>query len=232
MQTLLLAIAVALHVPAPVAEPAVRMPSVGFRYTTQADTAFRSTSGTDSKIHSVLHHEVVASDGTTIRTRSHGTVSGLNGELQISGITTYRVFLLVDTESTVRAVSEQRQPPVTNGMTWDCPVDGLDRFYPRGEASWLSLACSVTGKVGGRALEPVPVTVSFSDLGDAQVTTAAGEFDVRKLMVRTSSAEVTNEVTYGFAPDLGISVMQDAKAMRPNAETVTHSEVSEISPEQ
>jgi len=51
-------------------------------------------------------------------------------------------------------------------------------------------------------------------------------------MVRTSSAEMTNEVTYDFAPDLGISVMQDAKVSRPNAETVTHSEVSEVSPEQ
>ena len=113
----------------------------------------------------MLHHEAIASDGTTIRTRSQGTASGLSGELQISGITTYRVFLLVDTESTARAVSDQPQPPVTNGMTWACPVEGLDRFYPSGEASRLSLACSVTGKVGGRALGPIPVTVSFSDLG-------------------------------------------------------------------
>jgi hypothetical protein len=232
MQTFVLALIVALQVPGPVAEPVVHMPLVGFRYTTQADTESRSTSGTDFKIHSVLQHEVVASDGTTLRTRSQGTVSGLSGELQISGITTYRVFLLVDTESTARAVSGQPQSPVTKGMTWDCPVEGLDRFYPRGEMPRLSLACSVTGKVGGRALGRIPVTVSFSDLGDAQVATAAGEFDVRKLMVRTSSAEMTNEITYSFAPDLGISVMQDAKVSRPDAQTVTHSEVSEFSPEQ
>jgi len=79
MQTFQLTLAVALHVPGPVAELVVHMPSVGFRYATQADTETRSTSGTDSKIRSVLHHEVVASDGTTIRTRSQGTVSGLSG---------------------------------------------------------------------------------------------------------------------------------------------------------
>ena len=77
----------------------------------------------------------------------------------------------------------------------------------------------------------MPVTLSFSDLGRSQVTTTAGEFDVRKLVVRaTTSHEMTNEITYDFAPDLGISVMQDTKVSTPHLETVTHAEVSDFAP--
>ena len=77
----------------------------------------------------------------------------------------------------------------------------------------------------------MPVTLRFSDLGDTEVTTKAGAFDVRKLIVRaTTSPEMANEITYYFAPDLGISVVQDTKVSTPPLETVTHAEVSEITP--
>jgi hypothetical protein len=218
------ALAVALSIPNPgVADP-VHMPPVGFRYTTKVDMGSTSTSGTGSKSHSVLRREVVASDGTTIKTRNEGTIGGSDGEFPVSGTTTYRLFFLVDTE--LMAWPAPDQQPVTNGTTWDCPLEGLDRFYPRGDAPQVSLACKVTGMVGGRVVESVPVTLSFNDLGDTEVTTKAGEFDVRKLVVRaTTTAEMTNEITYYFAPDLGISVVQDTKVATPHLETVTHAEV-------
>jgi hypothetical protein len=75
----------------------------------------------------------------------------------------------------------------------------------------------------------MPVTLSFSDLGDTEITTKAGEFDVRKLVVRaTTASETTNEITYYFAPDLGISVVQDTKVSTTDFETVTHAEVSDL----
>lgn len=106
------------------------------------------TSAPDSKSHSHLRREGVASDGTTIETRNEGVISGADGEFPISGTTTYRLFFLVDAE--LRAWPAPDQPPVTNGTTWDCPVEGLDRFYPRGDAPQVSLDCKVTGKAGGR----------------------------------------------------------------------------------
>jgi hypothetical protein len=223
------ALAVALSIPNPgVAEP-MHMPPVGFRYTTQVDMDSTSTPGSDSKSHSVLRREVVASDGTTIKTRNEGVISGSDGEFPIAGTTTYRLFFLVDTE--LMAWPAPDRPPVTNGTTWDCPVEGLDRFYPRGDAPQVSLACKVTGKAGGRVVESTPVTLSFSDLGDTEVTTTAGEFDVRKLVIRaTTSPEMTNEITYYFAPDLGISVVQDTKVSTSDFETVTHAEVSDFAP--
>ena len=50
-------------------------------------------------------------------------------------------------------------------------MEGLDQFYPRGDASQVSLTCKVTGRVSGRVVESMPVTLSFSDLGDTEVTT-------------------------------------------------------------
>jgi hypothetical protein len=233
MPTFQLALAVLLHVPGFMAEPKVHMPLVGFRYTTHIDMDTTPTSGTASKTRSVLRREVVASDGTTIKTRNEGMISGPDGEFAISGTTTYRLFFLVDTELMARPAPDHAL--VSNGTTWDCPVTGLDRFYPLGEASRVSLACRVTGKVGGRVVRSTPVTLSFSDLGDTEVTTKAGEFDVRKLVVRAiniNTPEMTNEITYYFAPDLGISVVQDTKVATPHLETVTHAEVSEFTPAQ
>jgi hypothetical protein len=117
----------------------------------------------------------VASDGPTIKTRNEGVISGADGEFPVSGTTTYRLFFLVDTELMAWPASDQQ--PVTNGTTWDCPLEGLDRFYPRGDALQVSLACKVTGKVGGRVVESMPVTLSFSDLGDTEVMIKAGEID-------------------------------------------------------
>jgi hypothetical protein len=229
MPTLEFALAVALNIPNPgVADP-MHMPPVGFRYTTQVDMASTSTPGSDSKSHSVLRREVIASDGTTIKTRNEGMISGSDGEFPISGTTTYRLFFLVDTE--LKAWPAPDQQPVTNGTTWNCPVEGLDQFYPRGDAPQVTLACKVTGKAGGRVVESTPVTLSFSDLGDSEVTTTAGEFDVRKLVVRaTTSPEMTNEIIYYFAPDLGISVVQDTKVSTSDFEAVTHAEVSDFAP--
>jgi hypothetical protein len=231
MPILEFALTVALSIPNPgMAEP-MHMPPVGFRYTTQVDMDSTSTSGTDSKSHSVLRREVVASDGTTIKTRNEGMISSSDRKFLISGTTTYRFFFLVDTE--LMAWPAPDQQPVTNGTTWDCPVEGLDRFYPRGDAPQVLLACRVAGKVAGRVVKSMPVTLSFSDLGDTEVTTKAGEFDVRKLVVRVTTApEMTNEITYYFAPDLGISVVQDTKVSTPHLETVTHAEVSELAPAQ
>ena len=60
-----LALVVALLVPcAGVAETVVNMPAAGFRYTTQTDVESTSTSGVNTKGHSVLRREVTASDGT------------------------------------------------------------------------------------------------------------------------------------------------------------------------
>ena len=88
-----LALVLTLLVPgAAVAETVVGMPPVGFRYTTQTDVEFTSTSGTNSKAHTVLHREVVACDGTTIRTRNEGTNDGAGVEFPVSGTTTYRLF--------------------------------------------------------------------------------------------------------------------------------------------
>ena len=225
------ALAVALSIPNPgVAEP-MRVPPVGFRYTTRVDMGSTSTSGTGSKTHSMLRREVVASDGTTIKTRNEGMIAGSDGEFPISGTTTYRLFFLVDTELVARPAPDQ--PPVSNGTTWDCPTEGLDQFHPRGDAPQVSLACKITGKAGGRVVQSMPVTLSFSDLGDTEVTTKAGEFDVRKLVVSATTApEMTNEITNYFAPDLGISVVQDTKASTPHLETMTHAEVSDIAPPQ
>jgi hypothetical protein len=39
---------------------------------------------------------------------------------------------------------------------------------------------------------------------------------------------MTNEITYYFAPDLGISVVQDMKVSTPHLETVTHAQVSDF----
>jgi len=75
----------------------------------------------------------------------------------------------------------------------------------------------------------MPVTFSFSDVGDTEITTKTGEFDVRKLVVRaTTATEMTNVITYYFATDLGISVVQETKTVMPNLETETHAEVSEL----
>ena len=150
-------------------------------------------------------------------------ISGSDGEFPVSGTTTYRLFFLVDTE--LMAWPAPDQQPVSNGTTWDCPAEGLDRFYPRGDAPQVSLACKVTAKAGGRAVQSIPVTLSFSDLGDTEVTTRAADFDVRKLVVRATTAP---EITYYFAPDLGISVVPDTKVSTARLETVTHAEVSEF----
>jgi len=226
-----LALVLTLLVPgAAVAETVVHMPPVGFRYTTQSDVDFTSPSGTNSKTHLVLHREVVASDGTTIRTRNEGTNGGAGHEFPVSGTTTYRLFLLTDNDSTARPVPDQ--PPVTLRSTWDCPADGLDQFYPRGTAAQVSLACTFTGKLAnGQVIAPQPLTVSFSDLGQARATTPAGTFDVRKIVVRYGGAAgVTNEITYEFAPALGISVVQETKVSTPHSEMVAHSEVSDFTP--
>jgi len=229
----LLALALALHAPGSgVAAHGVHMPSIGFRYATQVDMETMSTSDADSetasKMHSVLHRVVISSNGTTIETRNEGMMGVSGGELPISGSTTYRLFFLVNTELRVRAIPDQ--PPVTNSTTWNCPTEGLDQFYPRGMARQVSLACSVTGNVGGRVVGPTPVTVSFSDLGGSRDMTPAGAFDVRKLMVHAASAEMTNEITYDFAPALGISVVQNEKVSTSHIETMTHSEVSDFAP--
>jgi hypothetical protein len=222
-----LALVLALLVPgAGMAETAVHMPSIGFRYTTQTHLDFTPTSGSKSKSRSVLRREVVASDGTTIQTRNEGTIGGSGGEFAVSSTTTYRLFLLTDTEATARPVADQ--PPVVNGASWDCPTDRLDQFYPRGTAAQVSLACTITGKFGGQAKGPEPLTVDLSDLGGAQDTTPAGSFDVRKIVVRYNSAGITNEITYDFAPTLGISVVQESKVSTPNGETMTRSEVTDI----
>jgi hypothetical protein len=211
-----------------VAETAVHMPSLGFRYTTQTDADATSASGIKSKSHSMLHREVIASDGTTIQTRNEGTIGDPGSEFSVSGKTTYRLSLLIDTESTARPISDQ--PPVTNGTTWDCPADGLDQFYPRGTAAQVSLTCKITVKLNGQVRAPEPVTVSVSDLGPAHDTTLAGTFDVRKIVVRTSTVGITNEIIYDFAPALGISVVQETKVSTPHGETVTHSEVADFTP--
>jgi len=91
---------------------------VGFHRTTPVDMDSTPTSAPDSKSHSLLRREVVASDGTTIETRNEGVISGADGEFAISGTTTYRLFFLVGTE--LRAWLAPDQPPVTNGTTWDC----------------------------------------------------------------------------------------------------------------
>lgn len=79
-------------------------------------------------------------------------------------------------------------------------MEGLDRFDPRGDAPQVSLDSKVTGNAGGRVVQAMPMTLSFSDLGDTEVTTKAGEFDVRKLVVgSTTATEMTNEITYYFA---------------------------------
>jgi hypothetical protein len=208
MPTSPLTLTLALLVPGlGLAEPEVRMPSVGFSYTTQIDADTTLASGSNAKTHSVIHHKVVASDGTTVRTRNEGTIGGSGGEVPILGTTIYRLFLPIDTETTARAAPDQ--PPVTNGTTLDCPADRLDKFYPRGNASQVSLACQATGKIGGQAVGPIPVTVSFYDLGTAHDKTRAGTFDVRKLVARTTSAESRNEFTFDFAPAVGISVVQE-----------------------
>jgi hypothetical protein len=216
------------------AETKVNMPPVGFRFTTQADGEFTAkpdgNSGTNSKIHSVTHHEVVASDGWTIQTRNEGTVAGASADAStFSGKTTYQLFFLTHSETTHSATD---QPAIVSGSTWDCPGDGLDQFYPRGAATQVSVACKFTAKVSGRVVGPQPLTVSFSDLGPAHDTTLAGTFEVRKIVVRTSLAEagVTNEITYDFAPALGISVVQETKISTPHGETVTHTEVADFTP--
>ena len=229
MPTSHLTLALVLLVPGlGVTESGVHMPLVGFSYTMHVDADTKLASGPDAKTHSVIHQEVVASDGTTIETRNEGTIRSSAGELPVLGTTIYRLFLPTDTETTARAAPDQ--PPVTNGTILDCPADRLDKFYPRGNASQVSLACRVTGKIRGQAVGPIPVTVSFYDFGAAHDTTPAGAFDVRKLVARTSSAEMTNEIIYDFAPALGISVMQEAKVRTPLVETVSHSEVTEITP--
>ena len=96
------------------------------------------------------------------------TISGLGNEFATRG-RTYRLVFLTAIESTTRPVPDQ--PPVTNGSTWDCPPDGLDQFYPRGRAMQVSLTCQFTAKFNRRVMGPQPLTVSFSDLGDAHDTT-------------------------------------------------------------
>jgi hypothetical protein len=208
------------------AETAVHMPPVGFRYTTRADG--ESTVTTNSEFHSVLHREVVASDGTTIQTRNEGATGGSGDEVPVLGGTTYRLFFLTDIKSTTRPVSDQ--PSMTNGSTWDCPADGLDQFYPRGTAAQVSVACKFTGNFNGRVVGPEPLTVDLSDLGEAHDTTPAGTFDVRKIVVYYGTAGVRNEITYDFAPTLGISVVQETKISTPHGETVTHSKVTDFDP--
>jgi hypothetical protein len=231
MPRLRLALVLALLVPGVgVAETVVHMPPVGFRYTTKIDSEFTprpgvANAGASDKSRSVLHHEVVASDGTTIQTRNEGTMSGSAGEFPRTGRTTYRLFFLTETETEQQVPG---QPPFTVASTWDCPVDGLDQFYPRGTTAQVSVMCRFTSKIKDQVNGPVPLKVSLSDLGDVRDTTPAGTFDVRKIVVRYSAAEVMNEITYDFAPALGILVVQEAKISSPRGETVTHSEVTEF----
>jgi len=221
-----LALVFSLLVPgAGMAETAVNMPSVGFRYTMQMHVDTNLASGNSN---SVLHREVVASDGTTIETRNEGTISGGDREFATSGKTTYRLFFPIDSETTAQPVPDQ--PPMTTGTTWDCPADGLDKFYPRGTATEVSVECKVTEKLKGQVMGPQPLTLSFSDLGQAQDTTLAGTFEVRKIVVRSGSAGITSEIRYDFAPELGISVVQETKISTPQRETVTHSELADFTP--
>jgi hypothetical protein len=223
---------------ASMAETAATMPRVGFRYTVQGDENFTAASGASSKSHGVIHREVIASDGTTIQTRDEGTTQTPSGELSVSGKSTYRWFLRTDNESTTRRGASD-QSPITDSQSWDCPADELDRFYSRGTAAQgtaaeVSLACKFTGKANGEAMGPIPVTVNFADLGAARDTVSAGTFDVRKIAVRYSMPETgfTEEITYDFAPTLGISVVQETKDSSRNGTTVRHFEVSDISPAQ
>jgi hypothetical protein len=207
------------------ADTAVKMPSVGFRYTMQLHV---DTTPATGKTDSVLHREVVASDGTTIETRSAGTISGGDREFATSGKTIYRLFFPIDSETTAQPIPDQ--PPMTTGTNWDCPADGLDKFYPRGTTTEVSVECKVSEKFKGQVMGPQPITLSFSDLGPAQDTTLAGTFEVRKIVVRSGSAGITNEIRYDFAPELGISVVQETKVSTPQRQTVTHSELADFTP--
>lgn len=211
-----------------VAETAVTMPPVGFRYTTQMDVNFTPTSGASTQSHSVLKREVISSDGTVIQTRNEGTGGSPGGEITISGKTTYRLFFLTNLES---AAQMPGQPPFTNSTTWDCPADGLDRFYPRGTAAQVSLECKLTETLRGQVMGPKSFTLSFSDLGKAQDTTLAGTFEVRKISVPYSAVDgFTSEITYDFAPALGISVVQETKVSTPHGGTVSHTELADFTP--
>jgi len=46
----------------------------------------------------------------------------------------------------------------------------------------------------------------------------------------TIATKMTNEITYYFAPDLGIWVVQDTEVSTLHLETVTHAEVSDFTP--
>lgn len=208
-----------------VAETAVNMPSVGFRYTTKVHVHTPYASG-DSD--SVLRREVIASDGTTIETRNEGTISGSGREFATSGKSTYRLFFPTNTETTAQPVPDQ--PPMINGSTWDCPADRLDQFYPRGAAAQVTVECKLTQNTLGKVVGPESHTLSFSDLGPAQDTTLAGTFDVRKIVVRFDTAGSTSEITYDFVPALGISVVQEMKTSTPRGEMVTRSEVADFTP--
>ena len=223
------AFAVALLAPyTAVAETAVTMPSVGFRYTTQMDVNSTQTTGPSSKVHSVLKREVISSDGTVIQTRNEGTGGSPGSEITVTGKTIYRLFFLTNLESTAQMPG---QPPFTNSTTWDCPADGLDRFYPRGAAAQVSLECKLTETLRGQVMGPKSFTLSFSDLGKAQDTTLAGTFEVRKIAVRYSAVDgFTSEITYDFAPALGISVVQETKVSTPHGETVSHIELADFTP--
>jgi hypothetical protein len=219
-----LALVLTLLVPgAAMAETAVNMPSIGFRYTTQSHVETTPPTGNS---HSVLHREVVAGDGTTIETRNQGTISGSDREFATSGKTIYRLFFPIDIESTAQPVPDQ--PPMTTGTSWDCPADGLDQFYPRGTATQVSLECKVTEKLRGRVMGPQPLTLSLSDLGRAQDTTLAGTFAMHRILVRFGAAGIANEIRYDFAPALGISVVQETKVSTPQRETVTHTELADF----
>jgi hypothetical protein len=94
----------------------------------------------------------------------------------------------------------------------------------------VSLECKVTERLRGQVMGPQPLTLSFSDLGQAQDTTLAGTFAVRKILVRFGSAGITSEIRYDFAPVLGISVVQETKVSTPQRETVTHTELADFTP--
>jgi hypothetical protein len=221
------ALILALLAPSAAAAETAPPPPVGFRYTVQSDVESTSKSGVTSKNHSVYRREVVASDGVTIQSRAEATVSDSNGERTLSTTTTHRLFLLTSSESTVKPTPDQ--PAITTGYTLDCPSDELDRFYPRGAATQISVSCKITTRSpNGTVLGPLEVTAAFSDLGPAQDKTPAGAFDVRKILVRLDAAGGTTEITYHFAPALGISVMQDTKVTTSYGGVVTHYEVKEI----
>jgi hypothetical protein len=208
------------------AETAVSMPAVGFRYTTQMHVDTTMAAGNSN---SVLHREVVASDGTTMETRNEGTISGGDREFATSGKTTYRFFFLTDGETTAQPITDQ--PPMTTGTTWDCPADGLDKFYPRGTAAEVSVECKVSEKFKGQVMGPQSVTLNFSDLGPAQDTTLAGTFEVRRIVVRSGpTAGITTEMRYDFSPELGISVVQETKVSMPQRETVSRTELADFTP--